>query len=464
MIARAWRNESAFIALVGGAAALTAVVYAASAYALSPFALPALAIGGAVAAAALARPAAGVAVALAVAPLESASLPLPTGSLSPSEGLLAMVGVGYLVRLLYTPETVVKPSLRDLPFLALLAVALLGITFASDPSPIFRVCLLWFLFYGVHLQAQSFSVAEMKTVIGALAIGAGLLGAVGTVRYLQSGNAVVFDAGAVTGARAAGTFADPNYYGSLMQLALIPGIALLLTRARNWTLGVPLVLAFSGLVFSLSRGAALGFAMALLILLSWNRARWLAFVLISVVVITTMLNVNPLIGSQQLTTVEQRLSSVTRAHESSTNNRPRIWAAAIDETEKHPFFGIGLNQFSEVAARHGVTERGSPLENAHNVFLSLSVETGLIGLSLFVLFLAAVGLRAARAAAFLPDAALRGLALGLLATLAGFLVQGLTANQLRDNLITGTFLVLSGMLVALGRVGGPVAEEVPAAD
>src|SRR5436190_1300806 len=379
MLTRAWRNDTAFIAIAGGLAALTAAVYALSAYAISPFVLPALAIGGAAAAAAVWRPALGVAAAFVAAPLESASLPLPTGSLSPSEGLLA--------------------------------------------------------------------------------VGAGVLGLIGTLRYLQSGNAVVFDSGSITGARAAGTFADPNYYGSLLQLALVPGVALLLTRARSWTLGLPLAFAFSGLVFSLSRGAALGFAMALIVLLAWNRARWLAFVLLSVVAITTMLNVNPLIGSQQLTTVEQRLSSITTAHESQTNNRPRIWAAAINETEQHPFLGVGLNQFSQVASEHGVTERGSPLENAHNVFLSLSVETGLLGLSLFIGFIWVVGLRAVRAITTLRDPALRGLALGLMATLVGFLVQGLTANQLHDNLIAAVVLVLSGMLVALGREGGPFAEE-----
>ena len=91
--------------------------------------------------------------------------------------------------------------------------------------------------------------------------------------------------------------------------------------------------------------------------------------------------------------------------------------------------------------------------------LSLSAELGVIGLAAFVFFigqLAARGRRALRASSSLP----RVLALGLIAALAGFLIQGFTAAQIRDNLIMGTFFAFAGMLTGLSdqvgsrRAGG----------
>ena len=43
----------------------------------------------------------------------------------------------------------------------------------------------------------------------------------------------------------------------------------------------------------------------------------------------------------------------------------------------------------------------------------------------------------------------RALTLGLAASLAGFLIQGLTAAQIRDNLLMGTFLVFAGMITGI---------------
>jgi O-antigen ligase len=443
---------AAALALVGGLA------FTLSAYAMSPLVLPALLLGAAVVALALARPAFGLAAVFLATVGESTSLPLPTGSLTPSESLLVVLGLGYLARLLFYPGSVVRPSARDLPFAGLLVAGVLGLTFAQDPAPVFRVVTLWLLFYCVFLQVQSFTAAEMRMALTALAVGAGVLGGIGTVRYLQSGHAVLFNGGQITGARATGTFDQANYYASLLQLALLPGLALLLTRARNWVLVVPLAAGIAGLAFSLSRGAALGFAVGLVVLLSWNRARWLGISLAIVMAVATMANANPLVGSQQVTTVEQRLSTLTETTTATeTNSRPRIWAAAIDETEQHPALGIGLNQFRQVAEQRDLTERGLPLENAHNIFLSLGVETGLIGLACFIAFLGAVSRRALRAIR-VADPAARGLAIGLMASLVGFLIQGLTANQLRDNLLAGTFLALAGMLTALGRRDDPAGE------
>ena len=375
------------IGLAAIAAVFLAVLFTVSAYAVSPFVLPALLFGVAFVFVVIQRPYLGVAGAFLAAPLESAHLPLPTGALSPAEGALVLVGGIYLCRAVIVPESVHLPRGRDASLFVLLACVAMGLAIAVDVAPVMRVLLIWSLFVCVYLQAQTFTAAEMRVVVGALIVGAGLLGAIGAVAYLRSGNAVLYSGGTATGARAAGTFADPNYYASLLQLALLPPLALLLSNVRRNLWMAPFVVAtLLGLAFSLSRGGAMGFAVGLLVLLLWRRARWFAVGVALLFTVLTLANANPLIGSSQVSNVTERLSTVTDVGESSTNNRPRIWALALTTAEAHPFFGVGVNQFQNQAALNGLTERGSPLENAHNIPLSLMAELGFIGFAAFFTF------------------------------------------------------------------------------
>jgi O-antigen ligase len=439
--------------IIGGAiaAALLAGLFAVSAYAVNPFVLPALLVGVGFVFVVLQRPYLGVAGAFLAAPAESASLPLPTGSLSPSEAALLLVGACWVGRVLIRPDTVALPKVRDVSVFALLACVAIGLVIAVDVAPVLRVLIIWSLFACVYFQAQSFTPQQMRVVIGSLIVGAGILGTIGAIAYLRSGQTTLYSGGDVTGARAVGTFADPNYYASLMVLALLPSAALILNNVRrNWWMLPFWGGALAGLAFSLSRGGTMGFAVGLLVLLLWRRARWVAVGIGFLFVVLTLFNANPLTKSEQFGNVTQRLSTITNggANESSTNNRPRIWHLALEVTAQHPFFGIGVNQFQHQSAIHGLYERGTPLENAHMIPLSLSAELGVIGLAAFVLLvgqLAVRGRRALKASSSLP----RVLALGLIAALAGFLIQGFTAAQIRDNLIMGTFFAFAGMLTGL---------------
>jgi putative inorganic carbon (HCO3(-)) transporter len=438
------------LALAGGA------VFAASAYYVHPQALPLATLAVCFVAVAFLRPAWGVAGALLFVPLETANLKLPTGAVSVTEGALTVVGVAWLVRFALRPESVAHPRLRDLPLLVLLLAVASGLAIAVDPAPVFRVAALWTIFGFAYYLAQSLTPGEMRAALTAFAIGAGIVGAMGAIRYVQVGETQLFAGGALTSERAAAVVSDPNYFASLLGLALLPALALLVgDLRRNAWLIVPAAGAAAGLFLSLSRGGILGFAAGLLVLLAWRRARRVALALIAAVVVITLAGANPFVGSEYYGAVEQRLSTIQDPTRES--RRPEIWSTAVDTAVQHPFTGVGVNQFEYVAARRPLHERGSPIENAHNVYLSLAAETGLIALAAFLAFLAQLGLRGARAARA-RDRSSRALALGLMAALVAFTVQGLTSTQIRVPLLVGVVLLLAGMLTRLGddvRVAGP---------
>ncbi len=456
-LARSGRpNELRFGGLVAVAAAFVGGVYAFTAYAVSPFALPAAVLVLTVVVVTFARPAWGLAGALVAVPMEAIGLTIGGGGLSPSEGVLALVGVAWVWRVLVHPDTVVKPQLRDTPLLLLLGVIAIGIAIAQEPGPVLRVFVLWTLFYFVYLQVQSFSDTEMRLVVIAFLLGAAVLGGIGALDYLRSGNQTLFAAGELTGARAAGTFADPNYYASLLVLALMPALALVLADVRRYSVLAPAcAVTFAGIALSLSRGGLVGFFGGALLLLAWKRARWVAVGLVLVFTVLTFANANPLVGNEQVNVVEKRLSTLSAPELGASNRRPEIWAVARGIAAQHPFFGVGVNQFQFEAGRRNLTQYGAPFENAHSVFFSLAAETGLIGLAAFTAFLIQLAARAARG--LRTEQRMRyALTLGCAAALLGFVLQGLTVAQIRVPVIAGTFFVLAGTLTALAdRAGSP---------
>ena len=452
-MARRRLGDPGGLAAVVVLSAAGAALFALSAYYLNPIAFPAACAAVAFAFLAFERPAWAIAAGLVAAPLEALNMKLPSGALSPSEAALTFVGVAYVARALLRRETVVAPSVRDAPILLLLAAAAVGIGVAQDPAPVVRVLTLWVLFYCMYLQVQTFERREIRIVLSALAVGAGILGAIGAIKYIQGGAAEVFGGGVLASGRAVGSFEDANYFASFLQLALLPGIALLLLDARRNIWLAPFVIgAFAGLTFSLSRGATAAFAVGLLLLLAWRRARWATIAIAVVFMALTAASANPLTQSDYFGTVEQRLSTI--GNPTRESRRPEIYAAAVDEAIQHPFFGIGINQFESASARRGLVEYGRPLENAHSIPLSIAAEIGLIGLAAFLVFVGQLAVRAVRAMAT-RDRLAYALALGMAASLLGFLVQGLTSAQIRTNILTGVFFLLAGMLTALAdRVRG----------
>lgn len=429
---------------------LGAIAFSASAYAVSPLALPLmLAVAGFVVLAAL-RPAWAVAGALLAIPLELVNIELLTGQVSPTQGALAVVAAVWVVRFLARPATVAKPGLRDLPVVVLLGAIALGLTVATDVASTARMLASFAILFLVYLQVQGFTARELRTVFAAFVVGAGILGLIGGLTYFQS-QAAVSTAGANgPELRAIGTFEAANPFAAILAMALIPGIALAIGDFRRYFWLLPFIVgAVTGLVFSLSRGGITAFVCGLLLLVVWNRARWVALGVAVVLAGLTVTGANP-VGSDQLEIVESRLSTLDSALEA--DDRPLIWSAAIDIASEHPLTGVGMAQFQYESARRGLFGgSGGPYLNAHNVFLSFAAETGVIGLAAFLAFFGQVIARGVRALTTARERIDRALALGLLSALLAFLIQGLLEAQVSTPVVAATFFVLAGAVTALAE-------------
>lgn len=146
---------------------------------------------------------------------------------------------------------------------------------------------------------------------------------------------------------------------------LLNVVALSLTLARSYYVSVVLIL------------------ILLLIVKNW---KW--SVLLSVVLFAAFYSFHTFPSH-----VINRFQSTFDRNDSSATERLHIWRAAIEMIKEHPIAGVGKGNWGKVAKEvyfPRFDRIWQPTEsayvNAHNVYLSILAETGIIGLLLFILF------------------------------------------------------------------------------
>jgi O-antigen ligase len=198
--------------------------------------------------------------------------------------------------------------------------------------------------------------------------------------------------------RYAGANLDANDLGLIMALS-IPVSYYLFIRTKGrlaWVYGLQLVLAGVTILLTASRGATLATIVALLIVPLTQahvtgRKRIAVFLTVSLVVCGAIAFV-PVTSWDRLSTVPTEFAQGT------FTGRTVIWAAGWEIFRLHPFLGIGSNAFRTVVSRvlaepiRADQSAVSAAPPAHNTFLSVLVEQGVIGFTLFCALLAVLAL------------------------------------------------------------------------
>jgi putative inorganic carbon (hco3(-)) transporter len=189
-------------------------------------------------------------------------------------------------------------------------------------------------------------------------------------------------------------------------------------------LTVPIVLLLvATLALAQSRGAyvALGVSGLVWLALRWPRA---ARVVVPLVLVAALAG-GSLVGWQ---TIADELT--TGEASSGLDQRVEIWSRALYAIQDFPFTGLGLGTFERVVAilYPLFLIRGGTAPHAHNLFLQVAVDLGLLGLVAYLALLGltfSCGLSAYRAFRRQGRGDLAGLCGGGIAGLVGMCVHGL---------------------------------------
>lgn len=196
--------------------------------------------------------------------------------------------------------------------------------------------------------------------------------------------------------RYAGAGLDANDLGLIMALSIPVSYCLLIESKGwiTWAYRLQLILAGTTILLTASRGATLASVVALAIVpLTLGRLRARQKIAVA-------LTASLLIGGALLyvpASSWERLSTVPGEFEQGTfTGRTVIWKAGWELFRSHPFLGVGANAFrlvvSRILAEPIHLDNPEPAPPAHNTFLSILVEQGVIGLALFCALLVLLGL------------------------------------------------------------------------
>ncbi len=403
-----------------------------------------------------------------------------------AEALIGLVLAAWLAGMVVARKAeIARPPLL-LPLLIFLGAILLSTTGALSLRWSLKEIIKWLEVLGIYLFVASALDRHKAQVVVALALLAGIgqallgfyqfFGQVGPEAFVFLGRFM----------RAYGTFEQPNPYGGYLGLVLPLAYGVLLgtrtfgirrfvnsgvrrestnpestnlritnLRVTNFLLPIlSFILMAAALAMSWSRGAWLGFAAAFVAMnLVHSRRTATLFALVCLLVV--------LLGGFQLLPrpLTQRFADVApylsvfdvRGVKVTDENyalveRMAHWQAAWGMFSDRPWLGVGIGNYEPVYPAYALPGWEEPLGHAHNYYLNIAAEAGLVGLAAYLVLWGAAFQEAWRAVRR-TEGYWRGVAVGIF----GALVH-LSVHNLFDNLYVHNMYVHVAILLGLLHV------------
>ncbi len=468
--------------------AAAAIMAAAILAALSPPPYSLLGMAAAlVAAGVLLRPELGLYLLVFIVPLHKL-LGREVGSftVAPTEAVIALLAAGYLLRAARQRTLFAGTAQPDhdqaaqprpplpmlLPLLALYGALVISTTQARDLALSIKELLKWTEVLAVYIVAtQALRPDRLGWLLAAALAAAAAEALVGVLQFfLRIGPGHFLIAGIFM--RAYGTFEQPNPYAGYLGLYLPLALALALP-GRRWlppvlrpvAIGLALVLSFA-MVATLSRGAWVGVAMAIAVLLLASGRRGVlllaALGLAGLLVLAAgAAGILPAEMTERAASVASSTFVLRDIEDEEVNpanfavmERLANWQAGWRMFLANPLLGVGIGNYNAAYRDYALPGWETALGHAHNFYLNIAAEAGVIGLVAYIVFIGSALRLGARVIASLGRAIAGGApgAGSMPVPLARAIAVGLTAGLVAyasHNLFDSLFVSGMGTLLAL---------------
>jgi len=289
-------------------------------------------------------------------------------------------------------------------------------------------------------------------------------------------------------ARANGHHSEPNSAGAYLAWAMVAGLAIVIAHGRSGWLGRlslgTVGMCAMGLIFTLSRGNWLAAVAGSSFVTVLRDRRVLILLVIALLTHSFWLpqkaqsrldetfgeveaessqvrNAGDVADVQRVEALQSLLGvgggdpgSEGARLDSSSQVRLYVWLAALKMIQDHPL-GVGYGLFKFYLPDYSEVYR---FRAAHNTYLLLAAETGILGLFVFLLLLGMMMLECWRAYRVCRDPWLKGIAIAAMASTISMGFSAFFYNFFFNVAINGQQWLLIGLAMQLRRVD---AEEVP---
>ncbi|MCD4685013.1 MAG: O-antigen ligase family protein [Anaerolineae bacterium] len=428
----------------------------------------------------LAEPALGLVVMLSVAPLKTliateapVALPVDVGQLA-----FALTVGAWLVQRISTQRDAPLPRSQVLLSLVAIPAAFsVSLIHAVSATAWLSEMMKWVEIIILVFVVRDLGVLRWRWIAFGVVLAGVLQALIGLYEYQGGSGAAHLWIGGFQHFRAFGTFGQPNPFSAFMgltlpvSLGLTWGYTLEIRRAwrhnEGWQ-GAALAVLFyalasvillAGLIASWGRGAWLGFGAAGVVMVCFAPPRWWqAFGVAGAAgVLLIVLWIVGLIPASMEARITSGLTEFTGfrdvrgVHLTDENyaivERLAHWQAALNMARAHPLTGVGLGHYEVVYAEYNVPSWPDALGHAHNDYLNLLAETGMVGLGVYLAGWAMIVLWTIRAR-LQHSLVLHGLALGLLGAWTHLAVHSMVDKLYVNNLFLHLGVLLGLLAVA----------------
>lgn len=318
----------------------------------------------------------------------------------------------------------------DLPIIIFIILAIFSATLFSIYShastmALYRIISFGLLFYVIFNNVKS--ERKIKNISSFLIILGGMLSFLGILRYF---NCPIFNF--LWRYAKFSTYTNTSHFTGYIGMVLLLSLALLLSDikiSKKMLFLCMIILMFMAELFSLDKGGwfqLLGGVLFLLFIAMAKghlKLKGLLIVALVVIVIWSL----AIFGFEHISAQLEGAFNLNIAHSGQAKIRQRaaIWKDTVKIIKDYPLMGTGIGTFSYIYPRYRSPEVMALISYAHQDFLQLAQEMGLLGLAVFIWFILSFFKLAFRFNKDKKPNYLQGLAMGGMCACFGLLIHSL---------------------------------------
>lgn len=210
------------------------------------------------------------------------------------------------------------------------------------------------------------------------------------------------------GLRVYGTFDQPNPYAGYINITLTIMIALVLlarTLAIRILAGAAAAILATAEYLSQSRGGEIAITVAIIFIVTLGMPRLRKLMAVGFIgglaiigaYLAGKIPEHYLLPILRILGLIRISFTAPSTQDFSTAERLAHWIAGINMFIDHPLTGVGIGAYGDAYAPYHITIFINSLGHAHNYYINMAAETGILGLTAFILFLIVVFVTSGRA-------------------------------------------------------------------
>ena len=352
----------------------------------------------------------------------------------------------WLVRMFLTKKFRLVRNPLNIPIAAFLVAAAIGVIMAVDFKHSLKgyTTLGWMSIFFLFVNNVK-DETQFKRLIRILIIITTIAGAYGIFQHFTR---IDFFGSVKHLPRSPGFFDSPQTFGNYILLVLPVVISLFFyskTRREKRWLQLSGLIILTAIIFTYGRAVWLGLISGLIFMAILRSKRLLLLVIAGIIACSIFILIFP--SSQFARRVVGTLKS-----KRPLADRTEFWEGSLRIIRDYPITGLGWEGFRLAYPRYKPPEGRYLVCHAHNNFIDMAVDSGLLGLGIFIWLLVTIYKVGFHIFKELEDGYFKGIAWGFLGSFTAFLIAGLSQYNFGDSEVVMLFYFLLGMVMVIPRI------------